>query len=89
MKYKLSLLKSLYTKQAVLYTISLYLEELDYSLEEDEKNYILSFSNIEEDDFKMIQSELTFNTLRFEIADKNKDLRKAIISKALGSINVE
>ncbi len=86
---ELIVLKNLYSKQAILYTINLYLEDKDYIIDEDEKNYILKFDNIDDIDYKLIKSELTFNSLRFEIADKNKEIRKAIITQALWSINVE
>jgi len=80
---EITVLKSLYSKQAILYTINLYLEDKDYSIDEDEKNYIIKFENLDDADFKLIKEELTFNSLRFEIADKNKDLRKTIISQSL------
>lgn len=83
------ILKSLYWKQAILYTINLYLEEAEYTIKEDDSNYILQLENLNEEDFKLLKSELTFNSLRFQIADNNKEMRKAIISKALWSINVE
>jgi len=86
---EITVLKSLYSKQAILYTINLYLEDKDYSIDEDEKNYIIKFENLDDADFKLIKEELTFNSLRFEIADKNKDLRKTIISQSLWSINVD
>lgn len=86
---EITVLKSLYSKQAILYTINLYLEDKDYSIDEDEKNYIIKLDNLDDADFKLIKEELTFNSLRFEIADKNKDLRKTIISQALWSINVD
>lgn len=82
-------LKSLYSKQAILYTINLYLEDKDYSIDEDNKNYIINLNWLDDSDFKLIKEELTFNSLRFEIADKNKEIRKAIIAQALGSINVD
>ena len=85
----IKLLKSIYTKQAILYTINLYLEDVDYNLTEDENNFIIELKWLDESDFKHIKEELTFNCLRFEISDQNKDLRKAIISQALGSINVD
>lgn len=86
---EIRVLKSIYSKQAILYTINLYLEDKDFLLDEDEKNFIIKLDNLDDDDYKLIKSELTFNSLRFEIADKNKDIRKAIITQALWSINVE
>ncbi|MBT3726290.1 hypothetical protein HOG21_00900 [bacterium] len=83
MEKQINILKSLYSKQAILYTINLYLEDIDYNICEDDNNYIIDLINIDEDDYKLIKSELTFNSLRFEIADQNKELRKAIISQAL------
>ncbi len=89
MEKQIKILKSLYSKQAILYTINLYLEDMEYKIGEDDKNFIIDIKNIEEKDFKLIKEELSFNSLRFEIADQNKDLRKAIISQALWSINVD
>lgn len=86
---EIQILKSLYGKQAVLYTINLYLEEESYEIDEDEKNYIITLDGVEDSTYKLIKEELTFNALRFEISDRNKELRKSIISQALGSINVE
>jgi len=86
---EIKVLKSLYSKQAILYTINLYLEEKEFNIDEDEKNFIINLENLDDSDFKLIKEELTFNSLRFEIADKNKDLRKTIIAQALGSINVD
>ncbi len=84
----LTLLKSLYNKSALLYTINMYLEEADFTIDEDEKNYIIDLSKLEDGPFQQVKQELTFNSLRFEIAEKNKDIRKAIIAKALGSVNL-
>ncbi len=86
---EIKVLKSLYAKEAILYTINLYLEEKDFSIDEDEKNFIINLENLDDADFLLIKEELTFNSLRFEIADKNKDLRKIIIAQALWSINVD
>ncbi|USN59019.1 MAG: hypothetical protein H6767_02840 [Candidatus Peribacteria bacterium] len=86
---EIQILKSLYAKQAILYTINLYLEEENYKIDEDEKNYIITLDGVEDSTYKLIKEELTFNALRFEISDRNKELRKSIISQALGSINVE
>ena len=85
---ELKVLKSLYWKQALLYTINLYLEEKDFTIDEDEKYFLLKLDLLDDKDFLLIKQELTFNSLRFEIADKNKELRKTIISQALGSINI-
>ena len=84
----LTLLKSLYNKSALLYTINLYLEDSEYTIDEDEKNYIVSLEKLDDLQFQHVKQELTFNSLRFEIAEKNKDIRKAIIAKALGSVNL-
>lgn len=89
MKKELKLIKSLYKKEAILYTINLYLEDYKYDIDEDEKNFILKIDNIDESKINLFKKELNFNNLRFEIADSNKELRKTIISKALWSINVE
>ena len=86
---EIKLLKSLYTKQSLLYTMNLYLDDYEYELLEDKNNYIIKFKNIEEKDFKFLKQELNFNSLRFEIADNNKEIRKSIISQALWSINVD
>lgn len=86
---QIKVLKSLYSKEAILYTINLYLEDKDFSIDEDDKNYILNLENLDDSDFQLIKEELTFNSLRFEIADKNKELRKTIIAQALWSINVD
>jgi len=86
---EIKLLKSLYTKQSILYTINLYLDKYNYSIDEDEKDFIIKFEEINNDDLKFIKEELNFNTLRFEIADNNKEIRKSIISQALSSINVD
>ena len=83
------ILKSLYAKESILYTINLYLEDVDYKIDEDDKNYIIQLNNLDDADFKLIKEELTFNSLRFEIADKNKELRQTIIAQALWSINVD
>lgn len=82
-------LKSLYAKESILYTINLYLEDKEYSIDEDDKNFIIKLDNLDDSDFKLIKEELTFNSLRFEIADKNKEIRKTIIAQALWSINVD
>lgn len=82
-------LKSLYAKESILYTINLYLEDKEYSIDEDDKNFIIKLYNLNESDFKLIKEELTFNSLRFEIADKNKEIRNTIIAQALWSINVD
>ena len=84
----LTLLKSLYNKSALLYTINLYLEDSEYTIDEDEKNYIVSLEKLDDLQFQHVKQELTFNSLRFEIAEKNQDIRKAIIAKALGSVNL-
>ena len=78
---EIKVLKSLYAKEAILYTINLYLEEKDFSIDEDEKNFIINLENLDDADFLLIKQELTFNSLRFEIADKNKDF--SICSKYL------
>lgn len=86
---KLKLLKSLYSKQSILYTIDLYLDIKDCEIDDDKQNYYLNFSNIDKETFDLICQELNFNALRFEISDLNKDIRKTIISQALWSINIE
>jgi His-Xaa-Ser system protein HxsD len=68
----------------------LYLEDYDYEISENDTEIFISFHwNVDEKIFSLFKKELTFNNLRFEIANNNKDLRKVIISKALGSVNVE
>ncbi len=89
MKKSLNFLKSLYLKEAILYTISLYLYDYNYTIDESSSEYIISIEDIDDTKFKFFKQELNFNNLRFQIADKNKDLRKNIISKALWSINVD
>ncbi len=90
MEKQIKFLKNLYTKEAILYTINLYLEEYDYGILEDESNFIINIKDdIEDETLKFIKQELNFNNLRFEIANNNKELRKVIISKALWSVNVE
>ena len=86
---QIKVLKSLYSKQAILYTIWIYLDENVYSINEDDKNYIIDFSNMGEEDLNFIKKELSFNSLRFEIADNNKEIRKTIITQALWSINMD
>lgn len=86
----MKLIKSLYSKEAILYTINLYLEDYDYALSENETDIIITISSpIEDSLFALFKKELSFNALRFEIASNNKDLRKVIISKALWSVNVD
>jgi hypothetical protein len=80
---EIRLLKSLYTKQSILYTMNLYLEKYNYSIDDDAKYFILNFDGIKKKDFDFIKEELNFNSLRFEIADNNKEIRKSIISQAL------
>lgn len=90
MEKQIKFLKNLYKKEAILYTVNLYLEEYDYEIAEDENNFIIIIKNtIEDENLKFIKKELNFNNLRFEIADSNAELRKVIISKALWSVNVE
>lgn len=90
MEKQIKLPKGIYSKKAILYTINLYLEDYDYEVIENENEIVLSFKNeIDEKLMHHFRKELTFNNLRFEIADDNKELRKIIISKALWSINVE
>ena len=89
MKKEISLIKSLYKKEAILYTINLYLEDYKYEIWENDKEFIISIEDIDDKILKNFKKELNFNNLRFEIADNNKELRKVIISKALWSINVE
>lgn len=89
MQKEIKIIKSLYQKEAILYTINLYLEEKDYEIEENEKYFLIKLKNINENEVKFFKKELNFNNLRFQIADNNKELRKIIISKALGSINIE
>lgn len=87
---QIKLIKNLYSKEAILYTINLYLEDFDYGISETENEFIISISeNIDDKIFSLFKKELTFNNLRFEIANNNKELRKVIISKALWSVNVE
>lgn len=86
---KIILLKNLYSKQSILYTIDLYFENKEYEITEDEKNFVLIFNNIKDKELKFIKQELNFNSLRFEIADKNKKLRETIIAQALWSINID
>jgi len=86
MEKQIKLTKSLYTKEAILYTINLYLEEFEYEIGENETEFILKI-NLENNenniDLTFFKKELNFNNLRFEIANNNKELRKVIISKAL------
>ncbi len=90
MEKQIKFLKNLYTKEAILYTTNLYLEEYDYEIIEDESNFIINIKDeIEDETLKFVKKELNFNNLRFEIANSNTELRKVIISKALWSINVE
>jgi len=89
MKKEISLIKSLYKKEAILYTINLYLEDYKYEIWENDKDFIISIEDIDDKNLKNFKKEINFNNLRFEIADNNKELRKVIISKALWSINVE
>ena len=86
---ELKLLKSIFTKQAILYTVNLYMDKINYKIDDDGKNFILKIENQTEDEINFLEKELNFNSLRFEIADNNKELRKSIISQALWSINVE
>lgn len=87
---QIKLIKNLYSKEAILYTINLYLEDFDYEISETETEFVISINeNIDDKIFSLFKKELTFNNLRFEIANNNKELRKVIISKALWSVNVE
>lgn len=87
---QIKLIKNLYSKEAILYTINLYLEDFDYTISETETEFVISINeNIGDKIFSLFKKELTFNNLRFEIANNNKELRKVIISKALWSVNVE
>lgn len=90
MEKQIKLVKSLYSKEAILYTINLYLEDYEYEINEIENQIIITLKwDIEEKLLSLFKKELTFNTLRFEIANSNKELRKVIISKALWTVNVE
>lgn len=89
MEKQIKLLKSLYTKEAILYTINLYLDNIEYTIDEDDKYYIFTSEKIQDDLFEIFRQEINFNNLRFEIANNNKELRKIIISKALGSVNID
>lgn len=90
MQKQIKLIKSLYTKEAILYTINLYLEDYNYEISENESEIIISFLEELEDELLLhFRKELNFNNLRFKIADNNKELRKIIISKALWSVNVD
>lgn len=90
MEKQIKLAKSLYSKEAILYTINLYLENYEYKIDEVDNQIIITLIwDIEEKLLSLFKKELTFNTLRFEISNSNKELRKVIISKALWSVNVE
>lgn len=90
MERQIKLIKGLYSKKAILYTVSLYLEDYQYEISESDTEIIITFKeDIDNSIMGLFKKELTFNNLRFEIADDNKELRKVIISKALWSINVE
>lgn len=89
MKKEIKFIKSLYSNEAVLYTISLYLEGYLYEIGENDTEYIIKIEGIEDSKIAFFKQELNFNNLRFLIATRNKELRKTIISKALGSINIE
>lgn len=86
---EIKLIKSLYSKEAILYTISLYLDESPYEIGENESEYIIKVGDMEDAKIVFFKQELNFNNLRFLIANENKDLRKTIITKALGSINID
>lgn len=90
MEKQIKLTKSLYSKEAILYTINLYLEDFDYEINEIDNQIIITLKwKIEEKLLSLFKKELTFNSLRFEIANNNKELRNIIISKALWSINID
>lgn len=90
MEKQIKLIKGLYSKKAILYTVNLYLEDYQYEIGESDTEIIITLLwEIDDSILNLFKKELTFNNLRFEIADDNKELRKVIISKALWSINVE
>lgn len=89
MKREIKFVKSLYSKEAILYTVSLYLDTLPYEIDETPTEYIIRVEGIDDAKIAFFKQELNFNSLRFLIASENKDLRKTVISKALGSINIE
>jgi hypothetical protein len=43
MEKQIKLIKSLYTKEAILYTINLYLEDYDYEISENDTEIFISF----------------------------------------------
>lgn len=48
---------------------------------------MIEIEDIETEAYNTLRNEILFNTLRFEIAERNKDLRRDIIAKALGGVN--
>ena len=78
---------SIFNKEAILYTLSIHLDEWTFSVDEVKWEYIINLDWLDDDQVSKIKKDLYFNSLRFEIAEQNKDLRKAIISKALWTVN--
>ena len=83
MPKEIKILKSLYTKEAIMYTTNLYLEEYKYEICETETEFVIKIFEITDDTIIFFKKELNFNNLRFLIANENKDIRKTIIAKAL------
>ncbi len=89
MKENIRLSKSLYNKKAILFTLWLNLDADEYDIKEDWESYLISFSSQDEKVVNAIAKDVAFNSLRFEIAEQNKELRKSIISKALWTVNYD
>ena len=89
MKENMRLSKTLYNKKAILFTLWLNLDADEYTVKEDSDDYLISFSSSDEKAINDIIKDVAFNSLRFGIAEQNKDLRKSIISKALWTVNYD
>jgi hypothetical protein len=87
MKKTLSFPKGLANRQAVLYSLQLRLAENEYALSETPESFVIELTDVSEKDANAFRNEVLFNALRFEIAERNRDLRRDIIAKALGGAN--
>ena len=71
----------------MLYCLQLHLAESEYELSETPEAFVIELSGVSDEEAKKFRNEVLFNELRFEIAERNKDMRRDIIAKALGGAN--
>lgn len=70
-----------------MYCLQLHLAESEYELSETPEAFVIELDGVTEEEAKRFRNEVLFNELRFEIAERNKDMRRDIIAKALGGAN--